>query len=426
MNKNLLITLMILASCGNSEDIIENVPGLQPPTGISVRDVANFGNGRDIQYSFDKPSDISMIEEFRVFLVPQEASQSFDSTAALSTTHFASIASVGSSFNARLSEDQNDVEGNLITENKAYLLFILSKGSDESGLGGALSSPSSSFTLMRKNVVRTLTNSLLEGSGGMDADVNGNIYMADFGLATNNPNGANVIKITPEGDVSNFATGFAGASGNDFDNEGNLYQSNIGGNTVSKVTPDGTVSTFATGLRSPVGIAFDGNSDFYVCNCGNNTISKVDMEGNVTEFSTSSLLNCPNGIDIDENGNLYIANFSSSTIVKITPDGTASSFATMPGNNNGHLLINGDFIYVVSRGLHQIHKVSFAGEVSLVAGNGARGIVDGPLNVASFSLPNDIAFSPDGKYIYVNDVNGSNPDGTVISPTIIRVIELVE
>ncbi|MEM7298436.1 MAG: SMP-30/gluconolactonase/LRE family protein [Bacteroidota bacterium] len=426
MNKNFFIALLLLVSCGSSDEVVENIPELLPATSLSAKDVANFGNGSDIQITFNKPTDLSIVEEFRVFVVPEEVSSNFDSTAAINGTHYYVISKNGSSTSVNLNEDQADSNGDLVVEDKSYTIYVMTMGIVESGLGGALSSPSSSFTLMQKNVVRTLTNSLSEGSGGMDADGDGNIYMADFGLATNNANGSNVIKITPEGSVSNYASGFAGASGNDFDDEGNLYQSNIGGNTVSKIARDGTVTTFATGLVNPVGIAFDGNSAFYVCNCGNNTIAKIDMQGNVSQFSASTLLNCPNGIDIDENGNLYIANFSSSTIVKITPSGNASAFVSMPGNNNGHLLINGDFIYVVSRGLHQIHKVSFSGAVSLVAGNGARGIVDGPLNEASFSLPNDIAFSPDGRYIYVNDVNGSDPNVAVISPTIIRVIELVE
>ncbi len=322
-------------------------------------------------------------------------------------------------------ENQKDIEGNLIEENKRYILSVWSQPTQESNTGGKLSEKSTALTLQKNNIVRTLTTSLNEGSGGMDINSDGNIYMADFGKATNNANGTNIIKITVDGQVTNFASGFSGASGNDFDYMGNLYQSNIGGNTISKITPSGQVSTFATGLVNPVGIAFDGDSSFYVCNCGNNTIVKLDMDGNVSAFSSSSLFNCPNGNDIDQNGNLYVANFSNSTIVKIISDGTASSFATMPGNNNGHLLFKNNALYVVSRGLHQIHKVSMLGNVSLVAGNGQRGIIDGLVAEASFSLPNDIAISSDGKYIYVNDVNGADPNQAVISPTIIRFIELL-
>lgn len=418
------LVLPFLLSCSGDEPASAEMPGIMPVSDLSVKDVGNFADARDISVSFQMPEDLSLIEEFRIFILPEELQVSFDSVAALNNDAFVTLGTSETSLDVRFESDQNNVLNEAIVENTPYVIVVLSVGIDESG--GVLSEPSSSFTLERKNVVRTLTGTLNEGTGGMDTDSEGNIYVADFGRATNQANGSNILRISPEGEVSNFASGFNGASGNDFDLEGNLYQSNIAGNTVNKITPEGEVSLFATGFRNPVGIAFDGESSFFVCNCGNNTISQVDMEGNVSFFASSPLFNCPNGIDIDRDGNLYIANFGSPTIVKVTPEGVVSDFATMPGGNNGHLLIFGNSIYVVSRGLHQIHRVSFTGSVQLLAGNGNRGIVDGPLTQASFSLPNDIAFSPDGRYLYVNDVDGSNPDQAVISPSIIRVIELVE
>ncbi|MDW3193774.1 MAG: SMP-30/gluconolactonase/LRE family protein [Cytophagales bacterium] len=416
--------LLFLTSCSSDEPPLGEGPVLMPVTDITVKDVANFADARDISVSFRKPRDLSLIESLRILIVPTELQSSFDSIAALNSNAFLSLGTSATSQGIRFEMDQQDVQEEAISENVSYVIFVLSVGiADDAGV---LSEPSSAFTLQRKNVVRTLTGTLNEGTGGMDTDRQGNIYVADFGRATNQANGSNVLKITPDGQVSNFASGLNGASGNDFDQVGNLYQSNIAGNTVSKITPAGEVSLFATGFSNPVGIAFDGDSLLYVCNCGNNTISQVDMEGNVSAFASSSLFNCPNGIDIDRDGNLYIASFGSPTIVKITPEGEVSDFATMPGGNNGHLLIHGNSIYVVSRGLHQIHRVSLTGSVRLLAGNGNRGIVDGPLTQASFSLPNDIAFSPDGRYLYVNDVDGSNSDQAVISPSIIRVIELVE
>lgn len=414
----------IFISCGGDEPSTVEEAAIMPVYNLTVKDVGNFADARDVSVSFRKPDGQSLIEAFRVFIVPEELKVSFDLEAAMNNTMFLALEANETSLDVRFENDQNTIQNDPIGEGIPYVIFVLTVGNIEGS--GVLSDPSSTFTLERKNVVRTLTGTLNEGTGGIDTDRQGNIYVADFGRATNQANGTNVLKITPEGQVSNFASGFNGASGNDFDLEGNLYQSSIAGNTVNKITPEGEVSLFATGFRNPVGIAFDGESSFFVCNCGNNTISRVDMEGNVSHFASSPLFNCPNGIDIDQDGNLYVANFGNSAIVKITPAGVVSDFATMPGSNNGHLLVQGNSIYVVSRGLHQIHRVSFTGTVRLLAGNGRRGIVDGPLSQASFSLPNDIAFSPDGKFLYVNDVDGSNSDQAVISPSIIRVIELVE
>ncbi len=421
-----LLFVAIIISCGGSDDPGLDEVQLSAPTSLNARDVANQGDASDLELSYQKPDELSLIQEFRVFLVKSTGANSFDSLDAfqLSSDRYLHVDVNADGDQLSFKQNHLDTDGDPIQENIDYNFFVLSVGTEGSEV--ILSAPSNTIKLEQKSAVRTLTDSFNAGSGGMDVDADGNIYMGDFGAALGGSPGRRVYKITPEGQVSTFANGLLGASGNDFDNEGNLYQSSIQGGTLSKITPDGEVSTFASGFQGPVGVAFDGTSNFYVCNCSNNTISKVDMNGNVSLFSSSALLACPNGIDIDQSGNLYIANFNSSRIVKITPAGTASTFAVMSGNNMGHLLIGGNFIYVVARGLNSIYRVSFQGQVSLFAGNGTRGLANGSLDQATFSLPNDMAFSPDGKKIYINDVASFDAASTgIISPVVIRVIDII-
>jgi len=430
MKKNVLIfiSIIVFQSCG-SDNEEQKTPepeiSISQPTSVKVKDIGNLANGHDFELSFSKPSDLSQVLEFRIYIVPESLANSFDSLTALMTPIYLRLSKSSSSSQLGFTEDYKDVLGDLIIENKPYSAFVMSIAIGDSNLGGALSKPSNTITLQQKNPVWTLTGNILGGSGGMDVDADGNIYMADFGASLSSSPGTKVFKVTPEGVISTFASGLVGASGNDFDNDGNLIQSNIGAGTVSKITPDGIVTTIASGFTSPVGVTVAPNGDFFVCNCNANSVSKVTTDGTVSTFSNSTLMSCPNGIDMDSQGNLYVANFSSSNLVKITPGGQASVFAAMPGNNNGHLLINGNFIYVVSRGLHQIHKDTFTGSVSLFAGTGTRGITNGPLLEARFSFPNDLAFSPDGKRMYVNDVNAGN-DSNILSPVVIRVVELIE
>ncbi|MEP5613355.1 MAG: SMP-30/gluconolactonase/LRE family protein [Cyclobacteriaceae bacterium] len=425
----LLLILAAAASCGKDDSAPETVP---PPelkgTALDLRDVANAGDASDFEFSFSKPNSEDLIAEFRIFAVKSANSSTFDSLAAtqVAAGNYLSIGPTTTTAGLVFDPSFVDIDGDQIQEGNSYTFFVLTKPTEESALGSELSEPSQDLSLEQKSAVRTLTDSFVAGSGGMDVDAAGNIYMGDFGAALGSAPGTKVFKITPTGEVSTFAAGLVGASGNDFDNAGNLFQSNIGGGTLSKISPDGTVAPFATGFQGPVGVAFDGSSNFYVCNCSNNTISKVDLDGNVSLFSSSGLMSCPNGIDIDESGNLYVANFGNGTIVKITPGGTASSLATIPGNNMGHLLVQGNFIYVVARGLNRIYKVTLQGSVTKFAGTGARGLSNGSLDEATFSLPNDMAFSPDGSKIYINDVATSNSDTGVISPVVIRVIDLVE
>lgn len=275
--------------------------------------------------------------------------------------------------------------------------------------------------------VETLTAEIPGGSGGISVDARGNVYVADFGtrLGRDGTPGTRVFRVSPDGAVEVFATGLRGASGNEFDSHGNLFQSNIAAGTVSRIAPDGTVTEFAGGQAGPVGIVSDPNDNLYVTNCGNGSIQVVTPDGEARRFAKGELFQCPNGIVRDDAGNLYVSNFYNGDVVRIGPDGEASRLATLPGGNNGHLLHHEGFLYVVDRGGHQIWSVSLDGEVELFAGSGQRGRQDGDPMEATFSYPNDIGISPDGRTLYVNDVVGTGPH-TVLAPMIVRAIHVTE
>lgn len=273
--------------------------------------------------------------------------------------------------------------------------------------------------------VSTLTESIPGGSGGVCVNKAGNIYVADFGnkLGTGYIPGDKVFKVTPEGEVSVFATGLFGASGNAFDSQGNLLQSNIAANSISKIAPDGTVTPFANiGFASPVSIVIDEDDNLYVCNCGNNTIRKVTPNGVSTQFAASAILSCPNGITRDNDGNFYVSNFNNGIVAKITPDGQfVSVFVTIPGNNNGHITFANGELWVAARGANQIWRVSLDGQATHVAGNGIRRVADGPALQASFGSPNDLAFDSTGTILYVNDVLNA-PSQDILTPMVVRKI----
>ena len=275
------------------------------------------------------------------------------------------------------------------------------------------------------NNVDTFKPELPGGSGGVSVDVEGNIYVADFGaiLSDEETMGRKIFKITPNHQVSIFAEGFKGASGNEFDSHGNLFQSNIRGNYISKIAPDGKPGVFATnGLEAPVGIAIDEADNLFVANCGSNSIQKVTRNGLSSRFVESDLLNCPNGVTFDDSKNLYVANFDNGDLIKITPEAKVSRLATLPGNNNGHIIFHDNYLYVVARSAHRIYKVSLSGGISLFAGSGEKGRKDGTALEASFCFPNDIKVSADGKYFYINEIADTSSDGKILSPMILRRI----
>ncbi|WP_223789325.1 virginiamycin B lyase family protein [Marinicella meishanensis] len=288
-----------------------------------------------------------------------------------------------------------------------------------------------SFSLKARQV-STLTPTI-QASGDIAVAPNGDIFVADYGVRLNQANGANVLRVTPTGDVSVFATGFASATGNTFGPDGALYQSNGGVLGVDRIDANGNRTPYARngGIAVPIGLAFDSNGDLFVNNCGNNSISKVTPNGAVSVFSASSLFACPNGLTIDDADNLYAVNFSNGIITKITPDGSATFFARTPGSSskpaggNGHITFGNGQLYLVSNATHQVFSLSLQGELTVIAGSGEQGNADGEALEASFSLPNGIDLSPDGALLYVNDslTIGTNDE---ISPNVIRVIELPE
>lgn len=244
--------------------------------------------------------------------------------------------------------------------------------------------------------VRTVTDTLVGGVGGVAVDRSGAIYVATFGDV--------VYKVMPDGRASVFATGMYGASGNAIDSRGRLLQSNFYGNYIVRIDRDGTVSPFAEGLQGPVGIAVDSADNLVVTNCRANTLSWVTPAGEVSTFAESPLFSCPNGITRGPDGTYYVANFNGGKLLAVSPTGEVSELATIPGNGNGHVAIARGDLYVTSFQGHRMYRVSMDGsEVIHVAGTGQMGEVDGPALEASFSWPNGLAASPQGDRLYIND-----------------------
>jgi sugar lactone lactonase YvrE len=274
--------------------------------------------------------------------------------------------------------------------------------------------------------VRTIADSIPGGTGGLELGPDGHLYTADFGATlSRGPAGTKVFRVSMSGVVSVFATGLLGASGNTFADDGSFLQSNIAGNTIARISPDGNVRAFATaGLSNPVGIIKGSDGAYYVANCGANDVRRVTPEGVATLFSADPLLNCPNGIALGPNGQLYVSNFYNGDVVRLDHSGRGARLASLPGANNGHLVFGNGVFYVVARKANQIYEVAVDGTIRLLAGSGARGGLDGPAGSATFSLPNDLALSSDGRTLYVNEVSVNAPGDQVLAPTRIRAVTL--
>ena len=181
------------------------------------------------------------------------------------------------------------------------------------------------------------------------------------------------------------------------DGSGNLLIADSNGNRVRKVTTDGVISTVAGSgnfgysgdggpattaqLASPVGVAADGSGNLLIADWANNRIRKVTAGGIITTVAgnggfgflgdggpaTSALLNTPFGMALDSEGNLLIADSSNGRVRKVTP----------------------------------------AGVITTIAGNGAQGTSSGdggPATSARMYYPGSVAVSADGS-VYIADCN---------------------
>lgn len=255
--------------------------------------------------------------------------------------------------------------------------------------------------------------------GGVVADGLGYVYVADFRNA--------VWRLSPDGEVTKFADGLYGASGNAIGPRGHLFQSSFNGNFVSRISRTGEVETWADeGLSGPVGIAAAPDGTLFVVNCTGGSVSRISPQGDVSEFARHPKMACPNGITFDDRGDLYVVNFNDPTVLRITPDGEVSDFAQVTGaGGNGHIAFSRGAFYVTQLRGNQLFRVQRDGTVTVLAGTRAAGTDDGPALEATFTRPNGIAVSPSGNELWINDLTSGQGLGQGVSVVSLRRVRLM-
>jgi sugar lactone lactonase YvrE len=233
-------------------------------------------------------------------------------------------------------------------------------------------------------------------SDGVAVGANGDVFVS---------NGQSIARVTPEGAVSTFATGFVSANGSNFDSSGNLFVADYQGNAVRKITPDGVLTTFASGLNGPGGVWVDKDDNLLVSLFGAGfsgtgaTVLKITPDGTVSTYATGGGLQDVIPIVGDENGNVYAGNWASGTLFNIT-GGNVSVLAETGGAAN-HVCYRHGYIYIASPGSALLRRVSVGGTVETFIGTETRQVVDGPIAGADFERPNSCAISADGTVMYV-------------------------
>jgi hypothetical protein len=154
-------------------------------------------------------------------------------------------------------------------------------------------------------------------SVGMAFDHSGNLFVSQ---------GDSIFKFTPKGVKSTFiASKKANFIDLAFDGANNLFVVDQGWPvSIVKITPGGAKTTFASGLSSPEGLAVDSAGDLFVAEQG--SILKFTPDGTRSTFASPGL--DLYGMAFDRAGNLFAARWESTSIFKFTSDGTSSTFAS--------------------------------------------------------------------------------------------------
>jgi uncharacterized protein (TIGR03437 family) len=296
---------------------------------------------------------------------------------------------------------------------------------------------------------------------GVAVDGSGHIYIAD---SNNNrirvaKAGGSVATFAGNGGYSYSGDGGAATSAQmnspyavAVDGAGNYYVADAGNNVVRKVSASGVITTVAGNgtagssgdgsaataaeLSGPQGLALDGAGNLYIADTGNSKVREVSG-GTITTVAgsgtagyagdgaaaASAQLSSPVGLAFDAKGNLYIADTDNNAVRKVA-GGTISTVA-----GTGHQGYTGDGGLAVSAQLgypegvavdaagnlyitdtlnYAIRKVSPAGTIATIAGNGAAGYSGdgGAASQAQLTFPTGIAVDNSGN-VYFSDAGAA-------------------
>lgn len=148
------------------------------------------------------------------------------------------------------------------------------------------------------------------------------------------------------------ATGFKGAEGVTVDRDGNLYGGGSDG-VIRKLSPEGEMTEFARTGGRPAGMALDRHGNLFICDVGKAAVLKVTPSGVVSVFADQAgalKLTLPNFPVFDAEGNLYVSN-STDYILKSVEDVMAEIRNPVPKGALVRLRPNGQG-EVVTTGLY--------------------------------------------------------------------------
>lgn len=267
--------------------------------------------------------------------------------------------------------------------------------------------PIMSLTLFTNSVssedVMTLAQSRLINDG-LFVDSDGTIYCGCGGLAGQTSVGV----ISPDGTVTQLPNKFAGTIDLTRVDE-QLVVTNYDDNSLKAFDPKtNSVRQVINGLDGPSGIELLGDR-LYVSNFGappgyrGQQITIVDAKTfEIIDAIKDDRLMRPQGMAVINKERMVIANgVNGRLFILDTTTGKLEDLTTL-GLNTVNLAFDGTLIYSANNRAHQIMVTDLQGRFMTFAGDGVPETRNGALNEARFKNPLGVAFSLDGRMLYVS------------------------
>jgi YD repeat-containing protein len=242
---------------------------------------------------------------------------------------------------------------------------------------------------------------------------------------------------------------------------GNLFIAEWWGRRVRKVNPDGTITTVAGGGSGALGdggpataatlglidaVAVDAQGNVFIADTMNHRIRKVSTNGIITTLAgtgaagysgnggaaTSAKLNSPRDVAVDAQGNVFIADTDNHRIRKVSPAGIITVVAgngVIGSGGDGGPATSAQVGYPFGVGLDaqgnllivtagRIRKVDATGTISTLAGTGIGGFNgDGQPATSAWLDPMRVAVGPQGIVVisdhYNDRIRRVGPDGVI-------------
>ena len=190
-----------------------------------------------------------------------------------------------------------------------------------------------------------------DSHGGVAADASGNLYVGtSSGVEVYNPTTSSASYLDPSTNYQHDKL--------TVDNAGNVFV--IVSSQIIKITPSGSPSVFASGFTSPSAITTDPQGNVYVSDfvSGSSVVFKYSNSG--TSTAASGIAFFISGLAVDSAGNVYVSNYGS-VVEKITPSGATTSVGSGWNRAESIAVDGAGTIFVADENSNVVQQVTASG-----------------------------------------------------------------